>query len=189
MKLNGVSRAAIVAMAAGCAPLYAQPTKVAIIDIQGAISRTTEGQAMIKELEERYKPMSTEIEAAQKEITDLRADLNRGQNTMSDPARRDLVRKIEQKERGAQRKVEDARGEFSQDQQKIFNDIVTKMISVITKYAQENEYAIVLDISQQSPVLYAINEVNITQAVIEAYDAGGADSAAAGGGAAAKPAQ
>jgi outer membrane protein len=190
MKMNGLSRAALVALAAFCAPIFAQSSKVAIIDIQGAIARTEEGQKLIKELEERYQPTQQEIEATNKEIDDLRANLNRGQNTMSDAARRDLARQIEQKERDATRKVEDARGEFNQDQQKIFNDVGGKLMAVIDKYAKDNSYAIVLDISSpQSPVLYAVNEVNITAAIIAAYDADGGATAAAAGATAAKPAQ
>jgi len=189
MKMNGLSRAAVVALAACCAPIFAQSSKVAIIDIQGAIARTQEGQSLIKGLEERYKPTQQNIEAGNKEIADLRANLNRGQNTMSDTARRDLARQIEQKERDATRNVEDARAEFNADQQKVFNEVGGKLMAVIDKYAKDNSYAIVLDISSpQSPVLYAVNEVNITAAIIEAYDAGGATAAAAPA-AAAKPAQ
>jgi outer membrane protein len=109
---------------------------------------------------------------------------------MSDDARRDLMRRIQQKERDQQRSVEDARGQFNQEQQQIFNDIGGKVVTVITKYAQEKGYSIVLDISSpQSPVLYAVNEVNITNDIIAAYDAEtGGNAAAAGDAAAAKPA-
>ena len=189
MKMNGLSRAALVALAVSCAPMFAQPSKVAIIDIQGAIARTQQGQGLIKELEERYKPTQEGIAATQKEIADLRANLNRGQNTMSDAARRDLARQIEQKERDAQRKVEDARAEFNQDQQKIFNDVGGKLMAVIIKYAQDNGYGVVLDVSSpQSPVLYAVTEANITAAIITAFDADGGEAAAAAA-PAAKPAQ
>ena len=46
------------------------------------------------------------------------------------------------------------------------------MMAVIDKYSKENGYQIVMDISNpQSPILYAVNEVNITAAIITAYDA------------------
>ena len=181
-------RATAIALVLSCAPLMAQGTSIAIINIQDAITRTQEGQKLVKELQDRYEPKSKELEAMQKEINDLRAKLNQGANTMSEDAKRDLVRQIQQKERDGQRAVEDARGEFNQAQQTIFNEIGGKLMTVIDTFAKEKGYAIVLDISSpQSPVLYAVNEVNITNDVINAYDAGGA-SAPGGDGAAGKPA-
>ncbi len=180
-------RATAIALTLSCVPLVAQNTSIAIINIEDAITRTAEGQQLIKKLQERYEPKSKELEAMQGEIGNLRAKLNQGANTMSDDAKRDLVRQIQQKERDAQRAVEDARGEFNQAQQAIFNEIGGKLMTVIDKFAKEKAFAIVLDISSpQSPVLYAVNEVNITNDVIAAYDAGGA--AASPSGDAGKPA-
>jgi outer membrane protein len=44
-------------------------------------------------------------------------------------------------------------------------------MAVIDKYAQQNGFAIVLDVSSQNtPVLYASNTVDITKEVIDLYD-------------------
>ena len=51
------------------------------------------------------------------------------------------------------------------DYDKLFN------MAVIDKYAQQNGFAIVLDVSSQNtPVLYASNTVDITKEVIDLYD-------------------
>ncbi len=183
-------RATLCALAISCVPAFAQ-TKVAIINIQDAITRSQDGQKRIKELQDKYQPKRQELEGLANEINELRAQLNKGQNTMADDAKRDLARRIQQKERDQQRAVEDASGQFNQEQQEILNQVGGKIMAVIDKQAQENGYSIVLDISSQaSPVLYAVNEVNITNAVIEAYDAQTSAAAApAGDDAAAKPAQ
>jgi len=182
-------RATLLALVVSCASALAQ-SKVAIISIQDAITRTQEGQRLIQELQDKYQPKSQELEALNSEVNELRSQLNKGQNTMSEDARRDLMRRIQQKEREQQRAVEDARGQFNQEQQEIFNDVGGKVIAVIQKYAQDNGYSIVLDISSpQSPVLYAVNEVNITNDIIAAYDAQAGGGGEASGDAAAKPAQ
>ena len=177
MKVVALQRAAVAALVLLCAPLLsaqeaaAAATKVAIINIQDAITRTQQGQQLIQDLQQKYEPRSKEIEAINQRINDLRAQLNKGANTMSDEARRDLTRQIQTQEKEAQRTVEDARGEFNQEQQTIFNEVGSKLIAVVTKYSQDNGFAVVLDISSpQSPVLYAANETNITNAVIMAYD-------------------
>ena len=92
---------------------------------------------------------------------------------MSDEARRTLAREIQKAETDLQREAEDARGEFGQEQNQLFNSVGQKMMAVIDKYSKENGYQIVMDISNpQGPILYAVNEVNITAAIITAYECG-----------------
>lgn len=194
MSRKSLLRGAVIA-SLSCASLFAQGSKVAIISIQDAISRTQEGQQLIKQLQDRYAPRSKDLQVKQNGIETLRAQLNKGANTMSDEARRELVRKIQRKEREMQRASEDARGEFAQEQQKIFQDVGGKLMMALDTYSKQNGIDVVFDISQQnSPVLYAVNEVNITNEIIKLYDeqnpvASEAPAAAADSGAAAKPAQ
>lgn len=187
MTRTALLRATVLALGVFGVSAFAQQ-KIAIINIQDAITRTQEGQRLIKQLQDKYQPKTQALEGLNNELNELRNQLNKGQNTMSEDARRELVRRIQQKEREQQRAVEDARGQFNQEQQEIFNEVGGKVVAVISKLAGDNGYSIVLDISSpQSPVLFAVNEVNITNDVIAAYDAGAAGSAAPAGDAAAKP--
>ena len=161
--------AACLALAVGAA---AQETKLALLNVQEAISRTAEGQRLIRELEQKYEPTRQRLEAKQTEVARMRDQYQKGSNTMSDEAKRNLARDIQRAEVEMQRDTEDARGEFSQEQGELFNAVGSKMMAVIDKYSKANGFQIVLDISNpQSPVLYAVNEVNITNAIITAYDA------------------
>ncbi len=154
-----------------CTPLAAQQ-KVGIINMEEAIARTQEGQRLMAEFQERYAPRQQELEDLQKEIQDLQAQLSAGANTLSDDARRDISFRIEQRQTQGQRLLEDARGELAQEQNRIFTEVGNKVVAVIDKYAAENGFGVVLNVSAQpSLVLFALNELNITQAIIEAYDA------------------
>jgi outer membrane protein len=45
------------------------------------------------------------------------------------------------------------------------------MMAVIEKYAKDNGYSVILDVSSQStPVLYASSAIDITQDIIALYD-------------------
>ena len=163
---------------AAALPAAAQ-TKIGLINVQQAIAATQEGQGLIKELEEKYKPTRDKMEAENRSIAEMRDRLQKGANTMSDETRRNLAREIQTKERNLQRDMEDARGEFNQEQNNLFNAVGTKLMAVIDKYSKDNGLSIVLDISNpQSPVLYAVNEVNITNAIVALYDAEHAAAAA-----------
>jgi outer membrane protein len=147
-------------------------TNLAILNVQEAISRTGEGQKLIRELEQKYQPARQRLESKNQRVQGMREQLQKGANTMSAEAQRNLNRDIQRAEVDLKREMEDARGEFSQEQNQLFNAVGSKMMVLIDQYSKDNGLQIVLDISNpQSPVLYAVNEINITNAIIEAYDA------------------
>ena len=147
------------------------PTKVGVIQIQAALAATKEGQKAAAELEVKLAPRKKELEGKQSEIKDLQDRLQKGGNTLSDSAKEDLTRNIDTKTKSYNRQLEDAQAELEQEQQKLVNVLGQKMMAVIDKFAQQNGFAIVLDVSNQNtPVLYASNTVDITKEVIDLYD-------------------
>jgi outer membrane protein len=147
------------------------PTKVGVIQIQAALAATKEGQKAAAELESKMAPRKKELEAKQNEIKDLQERLQRGGNTLSDSAKEDLTRNIDTKTKSYNREIEDAQAELQEEQQKVVNALGQKMMAVIDKYAQQNSFAVVLDVSNQNtPVLYASNSVDITKDIIDIYD-------------------
>ena len=152
-------------------PASAPPTKVAVIQIQAALAATKEGQKAAADLEVKLSPRKKELDGKQAEIKDLQERLQRGGNTLSESAKEDLTRNIDTKTKSYNRELEDAQAELEQEQQKVVGVLGQKMMAVIDKYAQQNGFAIVLDVSSQNtPVLYASNTVDITKEVIDLYD-------------------
>jgi outer membrane protein len=148
-----------------------QPTKVGIINIQAAMASTQEGQKAAADLQQRYEPKRKELEKKQSEIQALRDQLSRGSNTMSDEAKLALQRDIDQKTKAYNRDAEDAQADYQADEDRILQGFFEKMQVVIDKYARDNNYALILDISsQQSPVIYATNSIDITNDIVALYD-------------------
>lgn len=163
--------AAALAVSAQGPAQQAAPTKVGIINIQQAILSTRDGQKAANELQQRYEPKRKELEQKQNEINVLRDQLNRGSNTMSEEARQALMRQIDQKTRALNRDTEDAQADFEQDQNRILQELGQRMMVVIGKYARDNGYALILDVSSpQTPVLYAANGIDITSDIVALYD-------------------
>jgi outer membrane protein len=156
---------------AGLAVAQQPATKVGIIHISQAIISTKDGQKAAGELTAKFEPKKKEIEAKQSEIAALQQELAKGSNTMAEAKRIGLQRDIDAKSRSLSRETEDAEQEFQQAQNKLLNDLGGKMMVVIDKYAKENGYTLILDVSsQQTPVLYAANGVDITQTIVDLYD-------------------
>jgi len=145
--------------------------KIAVIYLQGAIGNTKDGQKAVAELTAKTAPKKKEIDQKQSDIASLQDQLTKGANTMSDTAKNDLYKNIEAKKKSLQRDIEDAQAELDQDQQKILQEIGTKMQAVIERYAHDHGYIMVVDVSSpQSPIFYASPSIDITKEIIELYD-------------------
>jgi len=153
--------------------LFAQaaPTKVGIIHIQNAIIGTKDGQVAAKSLEERFMPRRKEVEKKQADIGAMQNQLRASSNTASEDVKNKLMRDIDVKQKSLQRDAEDFQAEVDQEQQKVLGELGGKIMAVIDKYATDNGYAIVIDVSsQQSPVLYAATAIDITREIVALYD-------------------
>lgn len=159
-------------LALGATTAFAQaPTKVGVINIQSALVSTRDGQAAAKEIEVKRAPKTKELERKQGEIRSLQESLNRGGNAMAEAAKNELVRNIDTKTKAFNRDLEDAQAEWDADQQKVLQDLGQKMMAVIDKYAKDNTYSLVLDVSNpQTPVLFASNTIDITKEIVDLYD-------------------
>jgi outer membrane protein len=70
-----------------------------------------------------------------------------------------------------QRDTQDANDEWNTEQQRLLQSLGQRMIAVIEKYAKDNGYSIVIDVSNpNTPVLYASSAIDITQDIISLYD-------------------
>ena len=149
----------------------AQQGKFAVINIQGAIISTKDGQKAAAELNAKTAPKKKELEQRQNDINALQDQLNKGSNTLSDTAKNDLYKSIESKKKSLQREVEDAQADLEADQNKLLQQLGQKILAVIEKYARDNSITMVVDVSSpQTPILYASPSIDITKEIIELYD-------------------
>ena len=182
MKKNAAVCTAVLLGAAAAASAQAQPaapapapaaipTKIAVINLNEAIARTKEGQKAAAEINTKYGPKMAEADKRQAEIDSLTDQLNKGRATMSDDAQRKLAADIQGKTTSLKRFREDSQSEIDIDDQKIGGDLSGKMGQIITQYAVQNGYAVVLNVgTETSPVLWASQATNITDEMIKLYD-------------------
>ena len=170
------------------------PTKVAIIHVQSAILGTKDGQKAQQDLQARFTPRRSAIEKKQADLAALQDQLKKGSATMSDAAKEKITRDIDSLNKSITRDGEDFDAEVQQEEQKLMNDLGQKMMDVIIKYATQNGFALVVDVSNpQTPVLWADQSINITEPIVKLYDqahpgTGAAPAATAPAAAAPKPA-
>ncbi len=164
---------AALAQAPAAAPASAPgSTKIGIINIQAAIMATNEGQRDFQALEKKFEPKRNELQAANAELEKKKSQLQTQGDKLNEAARADLVKQIEAQQKTLQRNYEDAQQDWAGQQGDIANRIGQKLLEVLEKYATQNGYSVVLDVStQQSPVLWASAATNITKPIVDAYNA------------------
>jgi outer membrane protein len=164
-------------------------TRVGTLNIEQAIFASNEGRRDFETLSKKFEPKQNELKSLADEIDSLKKQLSTQGDKMNEDAKGTLVKQIEAKQKSFDRASQDAREEFQAQQGEIGQRILQKMVPVIQKYVSENGYGLLLDTSQpwpQGPVVMAGPAVDITQPVVEAYNAqSGVPAPAAGG---AKPA-
>ncbi len=169
-------------------PLSNAPVKIAIIQWDAALLSTKDGKAAQAELEKKLGPKQQELQKRNEELQSLQDQLTRGGTTMSDTKKADLQRQIETGNRSLQRDQQDFMDEAQAEERKVYVDLSERMQPIVKKFATENGYTLLLNISDQnSPVLWAADGIDITAAVIDAYDKTAPASPAAPRTAAPKP--
>jgi len=169
----------------------APPVKIGIINIQAAIVNTNQGKQEIEALNKRFAPKQAELKTQSDEVENLKKQLNAQSDKLNDDARGSLVKNIEQKQKTFQRNLDDAQSEYQAAQNEMVQKLLQKLAPVIVKYASGNAFSVIIDTSNpwpQGPVVWAQPSTDITEAVVNTYNAqAGASSAAkpAGAGAAA----
>lgn len=152
-------------------PVPAGGSKVGTINIEQAIFASNEGQRDFEALSKKLEPKQTELKNQNDEVESLKKQLSN--DKLTDDARATLVKQIEQKQKSLERSVQDARDDAQAQQNEIAQRILQKMAPIIVKYAGDKGFGIIMDTSNpwpQGPVLWAGPSVDITKAIVDAYN-------------------
>jgi outer membrane protein len=181
LKKNLVVFSALVLGVAALAQAQGQvPTKIAIINVQGAILNTSDGKKAAADLQTTFSPRQQELEKKRTELTSLQEQLRKGSATMSEDAKTKLMRDIDATTTRVNRDTQDAQSDLDEAQGKVMQELGGKMMAVLEKFATQNGYAVVLDVSNpQTPIIWAASAVDITNDIVKLYDQANPGNAAA----------
>jgi len=148
-------------------------TKVGAINIQEAIFGSNEGQRDLQGLQKKFEPKQNELKGQNDELEGLKKQLTAQQDKLNEEALATLKKQIEAKQKVFDRSVQDAQEDFGNQNQEIATRILQKMAPMIVKYSQENGFGMIVDTSKpwpQSNVLWWGETIDITKAVVDAYN-------------------
>src|SRR5215469_12017573 len=145
--------------------------KIAVIAFQVAVGQTNEFQRNFADLQKKYDPKRQQLKTLSDDIDNLTKQLQTQGDKYNDAERATRAKQIDDKKKQLQRDGEDASNDFQNEMQEMYTGLASKVYDVLSSYAQQHGYTLVLDVAQQqTPVLYAVDSTNITKPIIDAYN-------------------
>ncbi len=169
----GVAQAAAAPQTPAAVSPQAVPAKIALIEYEQAAAATNEGARTLQDLQKKYEPKKTQLQALAQEVDSLKKQLQSAPATLSEADRATRLRAIDVKEKQLQRDGEDASTAYNADVQEALGKVARKLGPIVVKYVQQNGYTMLLDNTGQQGglgVLWTLPGTDISQAVVDAYN-------------------
>jgi outer membrane protein len=144
-------------------------SRIAVLNMQVAIASTQAGKQALGDLQKKYAPKQQDLQQQEKEIEQLQSRLQDQSTMLTSDEQYNLQRQLDEKQRHLKEAQEDDQADFQADQSEAVRQIAEKMQKLITQYAQQHGYALVIG-EQSIPVYYADKTIDITQDMIRLYN-------------------
>ena len=145
------------------------PSKIAIIDMQGAIQGVQEGKkvqdTLRKELEKHQKKIATETEKIQTALKEF----EKQSIVLDEKARAEKQAHIQGQMQALQELKMKSQMEFQNRDRELSGPIIKKVKDIVGKLSKERGYTLVLD-GNEGNVIYAQGTDDITSEVVKIYD-------------------
>ena len=152
----------------------AGPGKIAVCSFQAAVGQTNEFQRDLADMQKKFEPRRQQLKTLADEIDGMEKQLKNQGDKLTDAERTHRTKEIEEKKKKGQRLAEDAQNDVQAAMQDIFGRVAAKFYDVLSAYAKQQGYSLVLDETvsrQQAPlVLYSDQAIDISKTVLDAYN-------------------
>jgi len=159
--------------AAAVAPAPVVPfrdgAKFGYINVQAIASQSADGRSAGVKIKAFQEGKARDLEAKQKALDAKQQRLASGGNVLSDATRAQLTTEIERDGRELQRLAEDADQDLERMTQQLQQEFMSKLSPVLRRVALEKKVDFVF--TDQSGIVFAAEDLNLTADVIRALDA------------------
>ncbi len=151
-------------------PAFAAELKVGYVDLQKALNLSKAGEQAKEKIAVQVKGYETELDARQEELKKLKDDLEKQALLLSADALSSKERDYQQRLKEFQRYTKDIQEELQQQDADFTRAIIEEIGKVIAEVGKKEGFTMIFEQSE-SAVLYADDKVDLTQMIIDAYDA------------------
>lgn len=166
-------------LAGGAAARAQAAPKVAVIDVQRIVSDSTAGKAALERLKKLQEEKEAQGRTRQSEITALQDQITKGRLSLAEDRLAALNKDLEEKAIGFRRFQDDANRELGKARDELLGDIERRVIPIIDQVGKEAGYTLIFN-KYQSGLVYADQAIDITDQIIQRFNAAPAVAAPKG---------
>lgn len=151
------------------APVIAQGVKIGYVDLQLALTESSAGQRAKQAFSAEMGRMETQLEERKKKVETLKDDLEKKAQLLKPEERTELARQYRLEIREFQRLYEDSKKELEIRDRELTGRILAELRHIIHDLGQQGDFTLILE-GNNTVVLYGAQTIDLTQAVIAAYN-------------------
>ena len=143
--------------------------KIGFINMREIIQNSTEGKKAGEDLREVAEKKQASISSAEKELKEMKDELDKQGSILTANARRDKEAAYQKKLRDYQLLVNDANEELQRRDLELSQKLFPEIVKIVRAIAEKEKYTLVIDIAS-TPVPYYAKENDFSKKVIEEYN-------------------
>lgn len=164
----GIAAIAIILMTANT---NAAEFKLAYVDVQKAIEKTSMGKKAKEEMKKEADKKNKELEKKKSDVDKMREDIEKKRSVLAEEAFAKRAGELQEEMQKFNQTASKAQAELQKKESELLEPIVKKMKIVIEKLAKTKGISMVIQSNQNAQiVLYALPELDITEDLVKAFD-------------------
>ena len=142
--------------------------KIAVLNIQDVLTKSTAGLAAKEKIEKRMKELKAGLEGDKQSLIAFQDEMKKKASVWSDDKKQEQLLEFQKKRRDLEAKQENANMEMKSLQDRYLSPIMKELEGIVRQVAAAKGYTIVLP---NTAVLYFDNAVDVTKEVTQGLNA------------------
>ena len=168
-------------LVATMAPKLHAQVRVAVVDLQRALNETEDGRRAKTQLKRLFKSRQKALDDKQNELKKMKEDIEKQKNVLSQPALQKKLEVYQQAFVELQTVYVDYQRELASKEAELTKVIIQRMESILRRLGQAEGYSLILE-RGEAGVMWVPTNLDVTDSVIQRYNAGEGREGEAGGG-------
>lgn len=148
---------------------FAAETKIGYVDLQKAITKTSEGKNAKKKLEKEFKKKQADLQKKEADLKSMTKDLEKKSLVLSDDVKLKKQRTLQEEVLKYRELVGKSQMEIQQKERDLTMPIINKLRTIIGEIASKEGYTMILEKSEQS-VLWAKSDADLTEKIVKEFE-------------------
>ena len=158
----------------------AQATKIGVVDLQRAINETEDGRKSKDKLKKLFESRQTGLDKKQEDLKKLKEEIEKQQSLWTPEIRQQKFESYQKQLADLQQIYVDYQRELAEKEGELTKTIVERMEKILRRIGQTDGYTLIMERSEAG-IIYVPSNLDLTDIVIQRYNAGeGAEGAKSG---------